>query len=183
MTKYHIRYLPLSGGKFLGQLLTVGLDKCSKHYFDLYDKKNISWTTREDMFLYHKDVDVKCSHTSSFRKISELENLIFISTTDDESIDKVKLRNRHVSTAMKNVDFQDLKIKYHNECHTFLTYSEIDFFDFKFKNFWNRQHFLDTMEKLGKYIDIEFDEKILVYAHKKWIQSNIIGLQTTKDVR
>jgi hypothetical protein len=173
--KYHIRYPTLGGGKFLAQLLTIGLDNIDKEYFNLYDRNDIPWVEREDMFFYNKKIEVLCSHVNTFREIAKLENLIFINTIHEESFDRIEKRNLHVLTSMENEKVKDLRIKYHNECYGFLKYNNIDFFEFDFRNFWDRKRFLQSMHELGKHFDIKFDTEVLKYAHKKWHNANIRG--------
>ena len=57
--EYNINYLTLGGGKFLGQVLTFGLNKLDENYFDLYDDNSSKWMTREDVFDYDKKIKVQ----------------------------------------------------------------------------------------------------------------------------
>jgi hypothetical protein len=171
--KYNIVYLTLGGGKFLGQLLTVGLDNLAKEYFDLYDKNHVPWMEREDMFYYNENIGIYTSNGYTFSEIADLENLIFINTSDEESINRIEKRNQCVSTSMKNPRIRDIRLKYHNECHGFLRHNNINFFDFDYGDFWNRDKFLQSMTKFGKYFNIDFKTEVLLYAQKKWIYSNI----------
>jgi hypothetical protein len=173
LTKYHIRYVPLSGGKFLAQLLTVGLDNLGKEYFDLYDRNDLPWMERENKFFYHKNIDLDCTHNFTFREIAGLENLVFINTMHDESIAKIEFRNQYVSNSMNNSMVKKLKIKYSNECYEFLKSNNVDFFNFDHRDFWNGEQFLLSMNNLGKYLNIQFDTEVLKYAHRKWVKSNI----------
>ena len=172
---YNIVYLTLGGGKFLGQLMTVGLDNLEKEYFDTYDRNHVAWMEREDMFFYNEKINMSGSHVFTFREIAKLENLIFINTMHEASCNKIEQRNQYVPTAMENSDVKNIRIKYHNECYGFLKSNNIDFFDFDFQNFWNREHFLKSMHELGKHFDINFDTEVLKYAHKKWSNANLRG--------
>ena len=171
--KYNIVYLTLGGGKFLGQLMTVGLDNLEKEYFDVYDKNHVAWMKREDMFYYNQNIGMHTSNGYTFREIAEFENLIFINSTDEESNDKIEQRNQYVSTSMKNPKIRDIRIKYHNECYGFLKHNNINFFDFHYGDFWHRDNFVKSMLKFGEYFNIEFKPEVLLYAQKKWIYSNI----------
>ena len=173
LTRYNIRYVPLSGGKFLAQLITVGLDNIGKEYFDLYGNNDIPWTERENKFFYNKNIDLDCTHNFTFREIAKLENLVFINPRHDECLSKINLRNQYILTSMKDRTVNDLKIKYSNECHEFLKSNKVNFFNFDHQNFWNSEQFLHSMDNLGKYINIKFDTEVLKYAHKQWLKSNI----------
>ena len=170
---YNIVYLTLGGGKFLGQLMTVGLDNLEKEYFDTYDRNHVAWMEREDMFFYNDNINMSCSNWYTFDEIAKLENLIFINTIDKESIDKIEQRNQYISTSMKNPKIRDVRMKYHNECYRFLKYNNINFFDFDYRDFWNKDKFLQSMIKFGKHFNINFKIEVLRYAQKKWIYSNI----------
>jgi len=173
MMKYHIVYLTLGGGKFLGQLMTVGLDKLGKEYFDLYNNVDSPWMEREDKFSYKENIDIQCSNSMTFREVAELENLIFINTANAESHSRIQQRNEYVSTSMKNSQVRDLRIKYHDECYAYLKNNKNKFFDFDYQNFWNREHFLQKMNTLGQHFDIDFDTEVLRYAHNRWMNSNL----------
>ena len=171
--EYNINYLTLGGGKFLGQLLTYSLNNLNENYFDLYNDNSAKWMTRENVFDYDKKIKVQGTHEMSFDETANCQNLIFINATSEQSIEKINERNSYIETSMRNYAMRNLKLKYHIECYKFLTRNNAKFFDFDYMSFWNKASFLNETKSLGDYLNIQFDPKVLSYAHNKWIKSNL----------
>tara|TARA_R100000734_G_C3316994_1_gene109775 strand:+ start:71 stop:610 length:540 start_codon:yes stop_codon:yes gene_type:complete len=171
--EYNINYLTLGGGKFLGQVLTFGLNKLDENYFDLYDDNSSKWMTREDVFDYDKKIKVQGTHEMSFEETANCQNLIFINATSEQSIEKINERNTYIETSMRSYAMRNLKLKYHIECYKFLLRNKTKFFDFDYMSFWNKDTFLKQTKSLSDYFNFQFDPKVLSYAHRKWIKSNL----------
>jgi len=178
---YSIIYLTLGGGKFLGQILTAGLEKIDKEYFDFYDDDHIDWMSREDNFHYNDKITMRGTHSFSFNEIAKLPNLIFVSVSDDESKEKIIERNKYISTSMDNNMIMDVRMKYHHECLNFLKTHNVDFFEIRHIDFWRYETFLKITERLEKHFNLSFNNDVLKYAHKKWIKSNIKRRGTLND--
>jgi len=179
--KYNIIYLTLAGGKFLGQIMTTGLEKCNKEYFDLYDNNDFDWMSREDTFHYNENLAINGTHNLTFQEIKNLSNLIFVSTSDKESKNRIFDRNRYISTSMRDMVIRDLKIKYHDECLNYLKENLVNFFEFKHINLWRYNTFLESIEELERHFNLSFDRDILKYGYQKWIKSNMKQRGTLND--
>ena len=59
------------------------------------------------------------------------------------------------------------------KCYKFLLRNKTKFFDFDFMSFRNKDTFLNQTKSLSDYFNFQFDPKVLSYAHRKWIKSNL----------
>lgn len=167
----NIVYMTLLGGQFLGQIITSAIDDTNQ--WELYDNHIMDWSDRETLFKINPNIKITWSHLVSFKQVYDMENLVFISCNDEESLKIMQRRNKYINTSVKDFLVLETRQRYHQELYNYLIDHDKKFFHFTFNELWERKSFSNKIRECMTYLQLPFDEEKNNNAHKKWMYANI----------